>query len=323
MVLDQLQAWVGALLGEPDRMISKLNLDTALLRTLTTVVELGSFMRAGERLGRSQPALSLQMKKLEETLGLSLFKKDGRKFALTEAGDTLLTYARRLLELNDEAVSAVHTMKVSGSIRLGIPEDLAEGWLTQVLARFSRAHPSVLIEVKADRNAVLTDLLARQRLDLALMFGESENSHALRVGRVPIVWVGAKQSIEASESIPLIVFEPPCRFRQAAIEALDRAGLGWRLTFSSPSLSSQWAAVEAGLGISIRTPIGLPKTVCILRTESHLPNLDTIDLLLYRANDQPDSHVQRLEDILIETIRERLESDFIKPPLRLSRKRRH
>ena len=99
-----------------------------------------------------------------------------------------------------------------------------------------------------------------------------------------------------------------------AEDALDRL---LKITFTGA------AAVEAGLGVSIRTPIGLPKTVCILGTESHLPNLDTIDLLLYRANDQPDSHVQRLEDILIETIRERLESDFIKPSLRLSRKRRH
>jgi DNA-binding transcriptional LysR family regulator len=293
--------------------VAKANIDIALLRTFVAVVDLGGVARAAERVGRSQPATSLQLKRLEDIAGAALFRKNGRGLSLTEAGDILLSYARRLLELNDETVTAVTTLRLSGSIRLGISQDFAEGWLTQVLARFARAHPSIVMEVKADRNAVLLGSLARQQLDFALAFGEQNSRGAIDLGRVPMVWIGPKdRSWRNVEPIPLVVFEPPCGFRRAALEALETAGVPWRLAFSSPSLSSQWSAVEAGLGVSVRTPIGLRPSLVALGDGDGLPPLPSTNLrlLMHRPEGKQEPPTRKLQEILIATVRERLAADI-------------
>lgn len=280
------------------------NLDTALLRTFVTVVEMGSLARAADLVARSQPAVSLQLKRLEEALGQSLFCKTGRKLGLTEAGALALTYARKLLDINDETVTAVSSLGVSGSIRLGIPQDFAEGFLTEVLARFARSRPSVVIEVRADRNAVLIDQLQRRRLDLALIFGESGQRSAL-LAQVPMVWLGSTRQVATAgtDQVPLVVFEPPCIFRQAAVDALQETGKRWRVSFSSPSLSSQWAAVEAGLGYCVRTPIGLRGPLRVLGRRDGFPPLKPIGLYLHAGTDKPDEAVRLLHTILTDTIR--------------------
>ncbi len=118
------------------------NLDIETLRTLVAAMDLGSFARAAESVGRSQPAVSLQMKRLEQQVGHPILRKQGRGLALTETGDVVLAYARRILDLNDEALTAVKgTGVIAGTVRLGLPQDLAESWLPAVLARFARAHP--------------------------------------------------------------------------------------------------------------------------------------------------------------------------------------
>jgi len=291
---------------------TRINLDIALLRTFVAVIELGGVARAAQQVGRSQPAVSLQLKRLEDVFGAALFQKNGRGLVLTESGDVLLGYARRLLDLNDETVTAVTALPLSGSIRLGISQDFAEGWLTKVLARFARAHPSVIVEVKADRNAVLFELLARQQLDFALTFGEGHSGGAIELGRVPLVWIGSRDvPLQDGERIPLVMFEPPCEFRRVGIEALETAGVPWRLAFSSPSLTSQWSAVEAGLGISIRTPIGLRPSLMILEEREGLPSLPSINLLLmHRPGGKQEAPVRKLQEILIATIREKLQADI-------------
>jgi DNA-binding transcriptional LysR family regulator len=210
-----------------------------------------------------------------------------------------------LLELNDETVTATTALKLSGFIRLGIAQDFAEAPLTKVLARFARAHPAVMIEVKADRNAVLSDLLLRRQLDLALMFGEEADANSIDLGTVPMVWIGARDVPQAYDNeLALVVFEPPCGFRQAAINALDNARIRWRLAFSSPSLSSQRAAVEAGIGVSVRTPIGLRDPLTVLGTNSGLPPLGTISLKLHRSLENDSAPLRKFRDILIESVSE-------------------
>ena len=151
--------------------MSLLNFDIAFLRSYVAGIDLGSFARAADKVGRSTSAVSAQLKKLEEQAGMPLFRKDGRGLALTPAGEVLLGYARRLLELNDEAAVALRGAELEGWIRLGLQEDFGEALLPDVLGRFARAHPKVRIEAHVARNTALMEGLAMGQLDLALLWG--------------------------------------------------------------------------------------------------------------------------------------------------------
>jgi DNA-binding transcriptional LysR family regulator len=283
--------------------MAEINLDIPILRTLVTAQDLGGFGRAAEQIGRSQSAVSLQMRKLERQLGEPLFRKQGRGLALTEAGDAVLAYARRILELNDEAVAAVRGAAIDGWVRFGMPGDFAETWLPAVLGRFKRAHPAVRIEASVDRNAVLLERLDKGQLDLALVFGGGQRGDAETLTRLPMAWIGGRErSWSAGEPVPLAVFEPPCVFRQPAIAALEATGIPWRIAFSSPSLSALWAAVDAGLGITVRTGVSLPGHLQVLGVRDGLPPLPSIDLSLHGAGRGLPRAAARLKEILLQTV---------------------
>jgi DNA-binding transcriptional LysR family regulator len=258
-----------------------------------TGFELGSFARAADRLGRSQSAVSTQLRKLEDQVGQALVQKAGRGLALTTAGESLLSYARRILELNDEAVATLRTAELEGWVRLGLPQDFAENLLPSVLGRFARAHPKVRVEVRTERNSLLVENTVRGGLDLSLAWDDAEGSpHAVRLAELPIRWIGRPDwgGIESlgSEPLPLVAFERPCVFRTAGVAALDEAGIPWRLAFTSPSLAGLWAAAGAGLGITLRTGIGVPTTLTALDTAATgLPSLPTMPLSLHRAESEP------------------------------------
>jgi DNA-binding transcriptional LysR family regulator len=244
-----------------------INLDMDVLRTLVTAQQLGSFNRAANHIGRSQSAVSQQIRKLEEQVGEPVFHKEGRHMVLTDAGEVLIAYARRILDLNDEAIAAIRGRAVEGLVRFGLPADFAETWLPTALGRFKRTHPAVRIEAVVDRNRRLLELLDKSELDLVLALGSGTRSDASVLATLPLVWIGAASSSAAlvpGEPIPLAVYEAPCFFRQRALAALDKAGQPWRIAFTSPSLHGLWAAVEAGLGVTLRTAVGLPATLRVL-----------------------------------------------------------
>ena len=280
-------------------------LDLDVLRTFVTGHDLGTFAAAAERLGRSQSAISLQLRKLEAQTGETLLRKDGRGLALTPAGEIMLSYARRLIDLNDEAVAAVHGVAVEGWVRLGLVQDFAESWLPALLGRFARAHPGVRVEARVDRGAVLAAAVAKGDLDLALVWGDLPGGHRTELAGVPIVWVGAPQhAITRQRPLPLVSFEPPCVFRDAAVRALDRAGIPWRIAFTSPSLAGLWAAVEAGLGVTPRTRQSVPSRLAILSGSDGLPKLEAIaGLSLHAAGGATTTPVARLREALVEMIR--------------------
>ena len=291
-------------------MPARVNLNMDVLRTFVIGLELGSFSKAAQRLGRSQSAISTQLRRLEEQAGKPLFKKSGRGLALTSAGENLLSYAKRILELNDEAIDGLKDAEVEGWVRLGIPQDFAEGWLTGVLGQFARSHPKVRVEVRAEQNVAIIDRLVQGELDLALTWGADDKVRAEPLVELPMVWIGrpdwAGPKRLGSEPLPLIAFEPPCVFRSAGIAALDQAGLGWRLSFTSPSLAGLWAATEAGLGVTLRTMIALPRSLTVLKpAHSGLPALPEVQLTLCRKKRGGASVVNRLAEILRETIAER------------------
>lgn len=293
-------------------MVSRTNLDMDVLRTFVTGFELGSFARAADRLGRSQSAVSTQLRKLEEQVGQPLVQKSGRGLVPTVAGESLLSYAKRLLELNDEAVDSVRDAEVEGWARLGLPQDFAESWLPAVLKRFSRAHPKVRVEVQVDRSVPLIEKTMKGELDVALVWGDGKDApHAEQVADLPIHWIGRPDwpgvASLKGEPLPFAAFAPPCSFRSAAVDAMDAAGLPWRLAFTSPSLSGLWAAAEGGIGITVRTAVSMPKTLIALDPEiTGLPALPSVPLALHKADAEPASAVIRLTDILLETIRDEI-----------------
>ncbi|MBB4231214.1 LysR substrate-binding domain-containing protein [Rhizobium mongolense] len=296
--------------------------DLDVLRTFATGMELGNFAKAADRLGRSTSAVSAQLKKLEEQAGTPIFRKAGRGLALTEAGETMLAYARRLLELNDEAAVAVQSVELEGWVRLGLQEDFGENLLPDVLGRFARAHPKVRIEARVVRNAELLERVTTGKLDLALAWSDATlTAHCEKIGEVPMRWIGPAAgepgwNAASGEPLPLASLEAPCLLRTAATNALDRANIAWRLAFVSPSLGGLWAATAAGLGVTIRTPIGLPAKVRPLKpAELGLPELPSLGLVLHRAEADPDPATARLASILLRAVGEAI-SDFM--PQRVS-----
>jgi len=287
--------------------MSKITFDLDVMRTFVTGIELGSFAKAADRLGRSTSAVSAQLKKLEDQVGSPILRKSGRGMLPTAAGETLLAYGRRLLELNDEAAAAVRGVDLEGWIRLGLPEDFGERILTDVLGRFARAHPRVRIEAKIARNAALLDLMTAGQLDLALTWdGGTSTPHSESLRSYAMHWIGAadpqlQTGYGTNEPLPLIAFEAPCLMRSCATSALDHANIPWRLSFTSPSLSGIWAAVAAGLGVTVRTAVGMPRHLRIIDSPT-LPALPMLGLSLHRLEAEPELAVQRLREIIVETL---------------------
>jgi DNA-binding transcriptional LysR family regulator len=243
------------------------------------------------------------MRKLEEKLGERLFRKQGRGLELTEAGELLLKYARRILALNDEAVAALQSAGLEGVVRFGLPSDFAENWLPSALGQFKRAHPLIRVEANVDRNSVLLEKLNKGQLDLAMFFSDPLPPKAELLARLPMVWIGGSQPAwQPGEPVPLVLFEAPCVFRRAGIEALDAAGIPWRIAFTSPSLAGLWAAVDAGLGISPRTIAHVPQWLHVLGKADKLPKLPSIDLSLYDRGHTLTPAAARLKQILTDTI---------------------
>jgi DNA-binding transcriptional LysR family regulator len=298
--------------------------DIDMLRSFSTGIALGSYARAADRLGRSTSAVSAQLKKLESQSGTPLLRKSGRGLELTDAGETLLAYAHRLLALNDEAVAAVRGTDLQGRVRLGLQEDLGEAVLPEALGRFARAHPKVRIEACVATSAVLREKLALGQLDLAMFWDvglDAADARTDSVLRLPLQWIGPADldALDApwwrqlrrgtqgglQEPLPLVVVDAPCPLRDIVTTTLERAGMPWRYVFTSSSLAALWAATSAGLGLCVRTPFGLPAHVrTIERTGTVLPALPQITLALRRASSESEPPVQRLAVLLTESVQQ-------------------
>ncbi|OOG38881.1 LysR family transcriptional regulator [Rhodanobacter sp. C06] len=279
------------------------NLDMDALRTLVAILQLGSLGRAAERVGRSQSAASQQIKKLESQFGQPLFRKQGRNMVLTETGELAHSYARRILELNDEAVRGVAGMSVEGVVRFGLPGDFAETWLPAALGQFKRAHPAVRVDVEVARNGLLLERLDRGEFDLVLAMGHGSRADARRVATLPMTWIGpagVDAVVKAGTPLDLALYNPPCFFRRAGIEALDHASMPWRLAYATASLQSLWAGVAAGLGITLRTTAGIPPSLMRLDERHGLPPLPVVELCLHSGQNTSNPVSGQLERVVID-----------------------
>lgn len=258
------------------------NFDMDALRAMVVGVELGSFARAATQLGRSQSAISMQLKKLEEQARRPLFRRDGRGLAPTEAGEALLSYARQIIALNDEAAAAVGNSAGAATVRLGLPQDFFEDVMPEVLGLFSQQRPNSHVEVRAGRNYALEEEVQAGRLDVALAFFKAgASTSGVHVATLPLAWLAAQESAPlASAELPLVLFDHPCLFRQTALQTLDRQRLRWRMALTTPSLPGLWAALGAGHGVSVRTRHRLPGNVRDVADAYGLPELPPIEVRL-------------------------------------------
>ena len=282
------------------------DLELELLRTFVAVVDGGGFTRAAERLHRTQSTISQQLKRLEDRLETPLLERNTRSITLTERGELLLGYARRLLSLNDEALAALAETQLQGRVRLGSAQEVADGGLADMLAHFSRLHPGVALEVRVDANLKLRDEVERGELDLAVLFqepGEVQNNGAKSevIDRLRRVWVASPDlTIDNAAPLPLVLSNGPCIFRNAVLGTLDAIARPWRIALSTPSLSGMRAALRAGLGIGVRTERWLEPDLQIL--DDVLPPLPDVELALITASNTGEVVVERLRTALLSAL---------------------
>lgn len=222
-----------------------------VLRTFVAAAESGNFTRAGERVHRTQSAVSMQMKRLEEDMDARLFTRQGRGMALTGRGEALLGYARRLLALHDEAVASLTEPEVRGEVRLGAPDGYASLHLPHILADFSRDHPRVRVDLTCDTSDSLRRMLAAGELDLAVCTCGDVLDGGRPIHRERVIWMAPPIGRpEEEDPLPLAVFHHGCVQRAWALKALESMGRAYRIAFSSPSISGILAAVRSGLAVA-------------------------------------------------------------------------
>ena len=278
-------------------------LDSISLKSFIAIADTGSFSKGAMVVGRTQSALSLQIKKLEKNLGCALFDRGGRKAILTEQGEIFLGYARRINQLQLEVYSRLKEPDVEGEIRFGTPEDFATHYLPDVLAAFGKQHPRVQLNVDCDLTLNLLENFQQEKFDLILVKRDPQRvKGGTKVWREPLVWAGAT-GWQAQKPLSLVLSPQPCIYRSRALAALDRAKMPWHISYTSPSLAGTIAAVKAGLGVTVLPQNMLPIGIHSIRTELKLPELADAELALIKRDD-----ISKAGEMLAEHIIHSLES---------------
>lgn len=299
------------------------NLDIDLLRTLVAIAETGSFTAAADHVGRTQSAVSMQMKRLEEQIGRPLFERDGRVSAMTPAGQDLLVYARRILRLQDAALSSLRQPEMEGVARIGIPDDYVGVFMPPILARFARSHPRVQVDLRCDTSDRLRDTLMAGEIDLAVVTCGALTGESQPLKKEAVVWAAPRDHrVEDEPVLPLALFAAPCHVREATVSALDRMDRLHRIAYVSPSLMGLFAAVNAGLAMTTIGRSALTPGMRTLGIEDGFPALPDIVLTLERTPRERSAAVEALADHIVESFRDEVHDPRPQPndqPERLRR----
>jgi len=259
------------------------SLDPDLLKAFLSVAEYRSFTRAATTLNRTQSAVSVQIRRLEQRLGTKLFQRTRAGVALTAAGDELLVYAKRLLDLNAEAVDALRTRKRDAVVRLGVMDDYGTLVIPPLLASFARSHPEIRVEIETGLTATMPARLG-EAYDLVIAMHPEGRGDGELLRREQAVWAAANSyPVAAHGTLPVALYPPGCLFRQWAAEALDAAGRPWRLAFVSRTLAAVEAIAAQGLAVTVVKAGTLPPRLRILSEGDGLPPLPAGDIHLHRA----------------------------------------
>jgi DNA-binding transcriptional LysR family regulator len=283
-------------------MSVRINIDLDTLRTLAVAHDLGGLAPAAERLGRTPSAISLQMKRLQKDLGVPLFRKRGRRLALTEAGEVALAYARRILALNDELLDNTHGAKLAGQIRIGCSQDFAS-ILPSVLSHFASFFPHMQIELFIEGNGALADAIEESRIDLAVVIGRDDRPAAQLIGQLDLVWIASPALVPPKGApLPLALMGPQCAFRKRAIQQLEAGGIPYRIAANSPTLDGLWAALLGGLGVTVRTALNVGEGLVFAPSLCGLPAVGSLTVALHRNAHSNGVAADRMASLLTEAV---------------------
>lgn len=258
-------------------------LDLTALRSLAAVVDSGGVTRAAGRLNLTQSAVSMQLKRLEDSLGQALLDRSGRGVALTAQGEQLLGYARRMLALNDEALARMTGEAWEGEIRFGVPHDIVYPHIPAVLARFARSHPRVRVVLSSSHTRKLLWAFQRGEVDLILTTEDTAPAGGETLVERRLVWIGAEGSRVWRDRPLKLAFEHICAFRPLALRALEAAEVPWTMAVESDSTRTVEASLAADLGVACMLEGTLPPHVETIDHGGTLPALPTVRINLYTA----------------------------------------
>ena len=278
-----------------------INFQTDLLRTFVSVIDLGAYTKAGEVLGRTQPAISLQIRRLEELVGAPLIRQVGRTLMLTGEGEMLLSYAREILRLNDEAASYFNRAKISGVLRVGLPNDYAVAFLQGVITEYTRTQPEISLEIYCGWSAEILDRLRIDELDLAIAMVNNEQAQYLSRSWIERpVWAASQTAaFNTAESIPLAAHPEGCAYRARMIQSLDAAKIRWRVAYTGPGISGLQNAVINGLGVSALTRYTMLPGMRELKEADGFPSMAEIRVgLFYKHPRLSDAGIRLINHII-------------------------
>jgi DNA-binding transcriptional LysR family regulator len=278
-------------------------IDIDQLRTFIAIAESGSFTRAAEVVHKTQSAVSMQMKRLEERLGRSIFARDGRGSKLTDDGERLLDYARRIVKLNVEVLTAFSDIELSGRVRLGVPDDYADRYLPEIMARFSRVYPAVEVTVICEPTIELFQRIEGNELDLAIVTDCESNRASESFRRERLLWVTSnRHPTHLEERLPLALGRPTCGWRRAAIECLESIGRPYRVLYTSANAGAVAAAVLSGLAVSVFPESGLRTGMRVLSPADGFPELPSCRVGLVRNPHERSPLAEALAEHIISSL---------------------
>ncbi len=282
-----------------------MSFDALTLECFIAVAETGSFTRAADKVARTQSAVSQQITKLEGMIGKALFKR-ARQLTLTSEGEILLTYAKKIVQLNRDAMDRFKHPELQGEVRFGLPEDFASVFLSDILMEYGSLHPRIMLNVECDLTLNLFARFKKKEFDLVLvkMNKPEDFPNGMDVWSETLEWVGNMKPTEFDDEqpIPLVLSPQPCVYRARAIHSLEKLNKKWRIVFSSHSYAGTVAAVKAGMGITVLPRNMVPNDLNILRTNSSLPNLEDTHISLLKHHDK-NLAVNSFEKFVVERLK--------------------
>lgn len=274
-----------------------------VLRAFVTVADTGGFTSAARRLNRTQSAISMRVRRLEEFLGKPVLYRNGVGVRLTPDGEVLLRHARRMLKLNEQAVSELIRPEIEGVVRLAVPDGYGTYFLPGLLAEFAKTHPRVQLEIDCCMSDVIKQGLSDGKLDLGLIVPEIEDASNEPLWSEPIVWVASdKQTVFDEDILPMAVFQHGCILRAQALRMLDECGQAWRITYCSTSLASVQAAVIAGLGVGVVGESTVLDGMQVLGPEKPFLPLQPSEIMLRRASSDLSPAARHLADHIVQML---------------------
>jgi len=278
-------------------------LDVDQLRTFIAIAETGSFTKAAEVVNKTQSAVSMQMKRLEDRLERAIFLRDGRASKLTEDGQRLLDYARRIVKLNVETIAAFSDAQLSGRVRLGVPDDYADRYLPEIMARFSRAYPSVELTVICEPSIDLLERIDANQLDLVIVTNCESKRASETFRRERLLWVTSnRHPTHTEQPVPLALGRPSCSWRRTAIDKMEAIGRPYRVLYSSSNAGAVAAAVLSGLAVSVLAESGLRPGMRVLTAADGFPELPACHVGLVRNAHETSALADALAEHIVSSL---------------------